>query len=260
MKASVVLSNPHKLWKIYTDEALPLMVIEYRKGETLEVYYQCVNVATGAVNSVEIPLKHTWWTGIEVLYQGKAIFHTFHHAQYAAHVGLYCVEVIQNQPLWAFDKAVYFDFSSSHVIAYPLGKPYNLHSIEWDSGVIAPCSVSFEAKPLKKHYLSPYVFATDAPEFDLVAQFVTKINYPYPVGKIEYLEHNESIFLAFYVNNNDETFDKHFLVLNTGGEVVLHTLIEKAVKIQATDCFFIFADKLCVITHHQTISIYDLLP
>ncbi|OHX68214.1 DUF4905 domain-containing protein [Flammeovirga pacifica] len=212
-----------QVWRVLYDHQLKVLLVEMRSSEEKEVCFSCLRLENNEVLWEGLQLKEKWWVTMAGLKDGFLYFNEFAHDQRMPKV----------------KKMEKLDILEAVIVQDDENDP--------------------ELVDTAKGIQNPIIYPSDSEHISSLIQFLTsKGLHPTQDNSIHYLETEEHIIFCF-LENVDDKLQRKIVVCTMDGEILYDQVMDKEVKEQIMDSFFVIDQMLVYIEDKITLCGVPLL-
>jgi hypothetical protein len=89
------------VWRFDIDSQRDVLLIEIRDPSEKKVHFSSISLESGQVHFDDLETEERWLTGIEAVYDGVLLLHTYQSESGPAHKGLIALDVFTGKTLWS---------------------------------------------------------------------------------------------------------------------------------------------------------------
>ncbi len=254
------------IWKILPDEARQLLLIETRNADLrqAEVYSLDLNKEE-LVLLQPLPNNEGWWIGLEDVYNGKAVLHTYADEQDPGHTGVYVYDMCSGSPLWQNTTVHYLGIQPGSMLVQDL-KEKKLTILDSESGAVLETSLpetqtiaAFEAYREKRFKIPrfPLHYPAKHAYFEPVSKFIQLKTGHIAIEGTDYLEVNDYIIISYYTLEGT-TLCNRLLLCDTTGAILMQDILALNLIGLGSDTFFVLDQLLLFIKNKNELYSYVL--
>jgi hypothetical protein len=254
---TIQIDKDFLIWKIIPDTDKNLLMIEIRHPETQRCRYVLFDLNTLESFSPRQGPENAWWMSMVGFKHPQIMYEEFGNDQDPSikNFLIYNLEsgnIIfrrENAQLIGIDKQSIFLEQENRIFAIDPEKFEKEELIE---------NESFKSPLMNQKIFFPAQYLEGDEYFTSTASFIKKITNSAPVRTIEYLEHENHICLAYYID--EKNFLVNFLlVLNKKGEILFKNKLDSGLRGIGSESYFIMNNFLIFVSNKRDLSVYPLI-
>ncbi|MEI7812948.1 MAG: DUF4905 domain-containing protein [Ignavibacteria bacterium] len=264
-------TNNRQLWRLLLSDTNKL-IVEDRDTEQKQVYFNCLDAATGKDIFRNYQLKETFWVGIEVIYKDIIYFHKFVKPDMPEHKHVIALDIKTQQVLWENDRYSFLFIYDDKVCMFRSefnGKSY--FAFDYLTGELVeelgndPMEIDIlqrnsQSADQYKDYLFPDRFH-DGVALDKAAK---SIIHSYSdgfeiAGSLEYAIYQELLMFNYYTKISKGNLINRFIAydLHKNKKVFEHILNSEA-KAFVPDSFFMKDNLVFILKEKTNLLVYSI--
>ena len=238
IKPDIHLSYTENIWNIFT-AGKKFLLLEIRDENTLSTKFDLYNFFSKEYAWKDLALEEQWRVGVSYCNDKRALFHRYAMGSVPTIAELTAVDLPTGQKMWHIENFQPLEFGTEYVKGI---KDDREIFVALDSGEILTQVADFSEADVMNMPLLPLTYLPDTDNFVSVKQYIQKFLGDNPEGSIEYLEHNNNIFLSYHRKREDKLQVK-LVCISTEGNIWLNEKVDESGKMSG-GIFFIWNDHL----------------
>lgn len=257
-----------QIWRLLLSEKNRL-IIEDRDPKIKEVFFSCLNAATGKKIFSEIQFDEKFWIGIEAIYKEIIFFHKFEKPDMPGHKMILAYSIDEQRILWQNDKYNFLFVKDDLIYTFrQLFESRSFFSLDYLTGEMVeelgtdPLPVNSIREKLYsednyKNYYFPESLNTDAFDpgrYSFIKSYIDENQ----TGTVECIKYGE-YFLMNYHKKQNSSLTNIFVVLDMNKrKPVMREVINQSSKAIVPDSFFIKDNLLFLLKERQQLVVFRI--
>lgn len=264
--------NGKQIWRILPT-ANNKLVIEERDIKTKEVFFSCLDIASGKKVFKDFQFDEKNWIGIESIYNDIIFFHVYSKPDMPAHKSIIAFDILSKTVLWQNDSFVFsfvyddkvYCFQQrfeSHVffaLDYLTGNIVN--DFGNDSNIINQLKEKADEKFWEQNYLFPEYFSRNGPaENEYQKHLVQVLNNNVIKGDLSYLKIENLLMYNFHEVSKANTLNNLFVAFDLiKNKILLKENLDKNLVNLMPESFFVRDSYLFLIVDKTKLLVYLIM-
>lgn len=216
----------HNIWKIHAFEESPLLVLEIRDQDEMQVYFYVLD-DSGKIITKNITLEESWWVSVAQIIDREVIFYTF--------------DADNNPEIKEF---IIYDLNNGQVNTR-------------DKNFILSDYLKSSGKSQNNYVDIPFHYPGGSDYFNTVSTFIKDKFNDISVRGIDYSEKGDLIFISYFKESGSYLLNR-LVALDKEQELVLDEKLGEFEKGITDNTFFFFNNKLIFVKGVSEFFIYQL--
>lgn len=241
------------IFKVLSDEILPLLAIEIRHPTTKEVSFAVIDYQKSTLLFDGLGLDESWWVGLTGFVGGKLFFHTFEDKEYPAPKGMIVADALEQALLWEKKGAYIEEITENEVlISFLENDTKKIQLLDNQTGNSLEKS-SDQQRYTVNQVIFPSQYEAGTGYFETVSNFLKQKFGVIPVQQLDYLEFGDYIVIAYLTEGGS-----FILILNQIGEVLFHQIMDSKTNSVGAESFFMVNNFIISIADRKKLLIFKL--
>jgi len=243
------------VWQTVVSRGTNLLLIEIRNSQRKQVSFSALDSATGHFVWRDIVFDEPWWISLGAATGEIVLFTIYLETTNPDKKAIFAYHIFDRKIVWWNN-----DFSLVSVSARTvqgLSSKFGSRFVVLDlfTGKEAPGDEDSGETP--DGVVRPQQYLADNEYFASVKRFLERKFNLLPVTALEYLEHDSTIFVSFYIQEDESV--NYLLVVSTEGEVLLHEKLDEHLKGIGLDTFFVFSGSVFFVKNKAELVSYRIV-
>ena len=259
-------SNNRQIWRIVP--AGGNIILEERVQLRKEVFFSCINLASGEYIFRDYQPAEKFWIGIESVHNGVIYFHKYAKPDMPGHKEIIAVDLYSQETLWNSDKYSFLYAVENRIYAY--------HTVfEGRKYVILDPGTGETVKTLEENEvdINELRFKSYDNEFfrdsffpvlcsieDPAVRVASAVSDKKIAGRVECIKHRGHYFLSFHFEESRGLLRNLFCIVEiTPEKIIFKEVLNQKTEKFIPENFFIKGDRLYLIKEKSELKVYSLM-
>lgn len=244
------------IWKTWIEENQEYLLVETRDGEGYQTKLSILDLNKNVWIWDDFILGEEWWLGVASIYKNVVFFYTYEDNERPEPSNLFAIDIFTKKILWKHNQ---YKFSKIYQgileVYFQDSQSIRYTNLDYLTGKVLDDIKIFELQNSEDSTYYPQSFKQDTNYFKTVAEFIKKTQNIEILHLVDYLEHENLVFLSFFFMKNSDLHN-NLLILNAKAQILLHENINIGKKI-AFDTFFLSKNYLVFVKNKKKLIIYN---
>lgn len=248
------------IWNMAALPSKKLLILEIRREQRRQVTFSAWNYAENSFLWQDQPLGDAWWSGLVGAEQQVLLVQQFDATGRPDNRLLSAFHVETHQLLWKKENFAWQALTPDALTGYAGtdGDPV-LERLDLMTGqTVGENPLPNTPTNVLTEVHKPSQYRQGTPYFETVCTFLIQHCNVHPVEAIEYLEHNNLVFISYYTKQSDGLAG-YLLVIDTDGHNLLLEKTGEQLKGLGVDTFFILSGCLFFVRNKHELLSYQIL-
>ncbi len=240
-----------QIWNSCLDTEKDLLIVETRDSDAFQCWFYTIDLKKNELISEFQLQEECWWVGLKYAHNGNYVLYTYEDEQKPISKGVIVVDAKRAIVRWKKENYCFLDGQADQMCVRDDETNNNL-TIDIESGRV----VAFQEEKTKNLVQVPTRYLQDSEYFDQTAQLVKLVTNEAPTECIEYLEHNNHLFISYYIYKEQKQ-ENHLLILTSEGALKKQYCLSDSSKGIGFGDFVVYKNLVLFAVNNQN---YTVLP
>lgn len=231
-------------------------MLEIRDEVNKQVSFAAVDYSTGAFRWKNVRFEEPWWINLAGVSGEVVLFTLYTDTHNPDAKSLLAYHLSDQKIIWWQNDFSISAITANFVIGYSFKFGLQEMTLDLMTGKVVPASINDETMQ-NFPVIRPFQYLEGAPDFETVKSFLQRKLNMVPLVGIDYLEHDNLIFISCYVQENG--LANFLIVLSAQGEVLLREKTGEALNGIGMDTFFILEGSLFFVKNKRELVRYKVV-
>ncbi|MDF9800099.1 hypothetical protein OKW21_005362 [Catalinimonas alkaloidigena] len=258
------ISFSAKIWNLLTDHDAHYLYLELRDEEAHQVSFAAYQLTKKEMVWQDLRFKESWWIGMSVADQDILVLHTFENSDNPDEKSFLAFDVNTQQIIWESENLQVIDVKNRKIYGYEKVEGdtvYKCISLEDEAEKEISKEEAFAAlqnfSVENKYIRHPFHYTEEDAYFETVRKFVLEYLNLQPIKGCEYLEHQQFIYISYYIQEN-KALANYLLVIDKEGTLQLHEKMDDQLSQLGLGTFMIIRNQLMFIKRKRELVSYAI--
>lgn len=224
------------VWNTLVSPGGGFLFVEARNSDKKRVTFSALDASNGAFLWRDIVFDEPWWISLGAAAGEIILFTLYLETNNPDKKGVFAYHIRERKILWWNNDFSLSALRGGQVLG--VASKYGNRAVALDLTSGRETSITSEDdKP--DEVIRPHQYLDDNEYFATVKTFLNRKFNLNPVIALEYLEHDSTILISFYVQNSG--LANYLLLVSTDGEVLMNEKLDEHLKGIGMDTFFILS-------------------
>ena len=228
------------------------ILISERNDDAQQVLFSLFDMATQTFMWDQITFEEEWWVRLVFLGKEVAVFQTFNDTQDIEVQSIFAIDLETTEGLWQKEECRFVQATNDNVKLLAADEKELILNLK--TGKVDDRFINIEAASASQY---PSHYEDSSSHFKTLKKFLSKHISMECSGAFEYYQSSEVFIIS--ANFGGETgYSNHLFVFNTGGELLLHEILDEELKGLASGTFFIVNRELIFVKGKKELLAYSI--
>ncbi len=272
IKKKYSIANKRTIWRLVPSGEK--LLIEERDEGNKQVYFSCVEIASGKSILKDFQLDEKFWAGVETFEKDKIFFHGYIKPDMPGHMGITAYDLTAKRVLWNRKDAVFLFLYENEVFVF-IQKFESREFFSFDAETGEPLKnygenteeinrireklLDEQFEKFKNYYFPESYFAGKLPPG--AQERIERLKENVIIsGEIDYVKYNNLLLLSFHTVRDDGKLDNIFRIIEIDeGKFIFEDVVNSGISSYIPDTFFIKDNFLFLIKDKIELIVYLLV-
>ncbi len=240
-----------QIWNSCLDTEKDLLIVETRDADAFQCWFYTIDLKKNKLLCEFQLEEECWWVGLKYAFDGNFVLYTYEDEKSPISKGVIIVDATRGIVRWKNEDYSFLDGQGNQICVRDTKEENNL-TVSMESGRL----VTFQELPDNKMVQTPMRYLPETDYFNETAELIKLVTDNVATESIEYLEHNNYLFISYYIYNELKQ-ENHLLILTSKGLFVKEYCLSNHTKGIGFGDFVVYKNLLLFAVDNQN---YTVLP
>ncbi len=264
LNAAFSVSFSANIWNMLADHDAHYLYLELRNEEAHQVSFAAYHIAEKRMLWQGLSFDESWWIGMTAADRDVLVFHTYEDTENPEKKAYFAIRTDTRQLIWESKSLQVSGIKNNRIYGYEQNeedKAYKYFALDNGSEKSlsnADASAALQSIAVENIYIRhPFRYSEEDAYFETVRKFLLEYLNQKPLKGCEYLEHQQLIFISYYIKEAS-ALANYLLVVDQEGALQLHEKLDDQLSQQGLGTFMIIRDQLIFIKGKRELVSYAM--